>query len=110
MSTEQITLDGGRADVQVKVGAFVFMALMLFVLTGGRSARRYPEINDELVRAYRASALKLGYISVMLALIGIYVAMPLTPLDVYKFMLLFVAFGIVVLALRFAMLERSGMK
>lgn len=112
VATEQITLNGGRLVDQVKVGAFVFMALalMLFVLTGGRSARRYPELNDELVRANRASALRLGYVSVMLALIGVYVAMLLTPIDVQKYLPLLVAFGIVVPSLRFAMLERVGTK
>jgi heme A synthase len=111
-ATEQITLNGGRTVDQVKVGAFVFMALalMLFILTGGRRARRFPELNDELVRANRASALKLGYASLMLVLIGVYVAMLLTPLDIGKFMPLFIAFGIVVPALRFALLERVGAK
>jgi hypothetical protein len=111
-ATEQITLNGGRTVDQVKVGAFVFMALalMLFILTGGRRARRFPELNDELVRANRASALKLGYASLMLVLIGVYVAMLLTPLDIRKFMPLFIAFGIVVPALRFALLERVGAK
>ena len=111
-ATEQITLNGGRTVDQVKVGAFVFMALalMLFILTGGRRARRFPELNDELVRANRASALKLGYASLMLVLIGVYVAMLLTPLDISKFMPLFIAFGIVVPALRFALLERVGAK
>ena len=112
VATEQITLNGGRLVDQVRVGAFVFMALalMLFVLTGGRSARRYPELNDELVRANRASALRLGYVSVMLALIGVYVAMLLTPIDVQKYLPLLVAFGVVVPSLRFAMLERVGTK
>lgn len=109
-ATEQITLNGGRAVDQFRVGAFVFLALvfLIFLLTGGRW--RAPAYNDELVRANRASALKLGYVSLMLVLIGVYVAMLLTPVDVYKFMPLFIAFGIVVPALRFAMLERVGMK
>jgi hypothetical protein len=111
-ATEQITLNGGRAVDQFRAGAFVLLALafMLFLLTGGRGARRHPELNDELVRANRAGALKLGYVSLMLALIGVYVAMLLTPLDVSKFLPLFIAFGIVVPAMRFALLERIGTK
>ena len=111
-ATEHITLNGGRAVDQVQVGAFVAiaLALMLFVVAGGRRARSNPAMNDELVRANRASALRLGYVATMLALIGAYVAMLLTPLDIRKFMPLFIAFGVVVPALRFALLERVGTK
>jgi hypothetical protein len=107
-ATEQIALNGGRAVDQFRVGAFVVfaLALLMFLLTGGR--KRSPQMNDELVRANRASALKLGYVSLMLVLIGVYVAMLLTPLEIGKFMPLFIAFGVAVPALRFAILERVG--
>ena len=111
-ATEHVTLNGGRLVDKVQVGAFVFLALalMLNVLTGGRRSRKYPAMNDELVRANRASALKLGYVVTMLALIGVYVAMLLTPLDVYKYIPLLVTFGVVIPALRFSVLERRGEK
>ena len=111
-ATERVTLNGGRMVDDVQIGAFVAFAaaLMLFVLTGGRGARKYPAMNDELVRANRAAALRLGYVATMLALIGVYVAMLLTPLDIRKFMPLFIAFGVVVPALRFSLLERVGTK
>ena len=111
-ATEHVTLNGGRLVDKVQVGAFVFLALalMLNVLTGGRRSRKYPAMNDELVRANRARALKLGYVVTMLALIGVYVAMLLVPLDVYKYIPLLVTFGIVVPALYFSVLERKGEK
>jgi hypothetical protein len=111
-ATEHVTLNGGRSVDQVQVGAFVAfaLALMLFVLTGGRRAKKYPQMNDELVQANRASALKLGYVVTMLALIGVYVAMLLVPMDVTKYIPLLITFGIVVPALRFSLLERSGEK
>jgi hypothetical protein len=111
-ATEHVTLNGGRLVDKVQVGAFVFLALalMLNVLTGGRRSRKYPAMNDELVRANRARASKLGYVVTMLALIGVYVAMLLVPLDVYKYIPLLVTFGIVVPALYFSVLERKGEK
>jgi len=109
-ATEHVTLNGGRAVDKVQVGAFVVFALALlrFILTGGRRSRKYPAMNDELVQANRASALKLGYVVTILALIGVYVAMLLTPLDVFKYIPLLITFGIVVPALRFSLLERKG--
>jgi hypothetical protein len=111
-ATEHVTLNGGRTVDRVQVGAFVAfaLALMLFVLTGGRRARKYPQMNDELVQANRASALKLGYVVTILALIGVYVAMLLTPIDVFKYIPILITFGLVVPALRFSLLERRGEK
>lgn len=109
-ATDQIVLNGGRLVDQFRVVAFVVMALffLVFLLTGGRGARRHPALNDELVQANRASALKLGYAALVVALVAVYVVSLLTPINVASVLPLFIAFGIAVPALRFAMLERSG--
>lgn len=106
-ATEQVTLHGGRLVDQFRVWSFVVLALafLAFLVTGGRRAR---EIDDELVRANRASAIKHGYVALILVLVGVYVARLLVPFDVMTVVPVLIAFGIVVPALCFAVLERRG--
>jgi len=103
-------LHGIRLVDQVQITAFAFFAfaLMMVVLTGGRWSRKHPALNDELVKANRSSALRLGYIVVMTALIALFVGAEFKLLDVADYMPIVITLGTIVPALRFALLERRG--
>jgi uncharacterized membrane protein len=99
-----------RAVTVVRLVAFGFLALVLALRsTTAFSIRgRDPRLDDELVRANRASAAKWGYLSVMiagLAVWGVSVFAPLRVVDVAPLLLMVGAF---VAAMVFVRLERRG--
>lgn len=107
---QQQQLHGFRLVDQVQITAFALFAfaLMVAVLTGGRWARRHPVLNDELVRANRASALRLGYIAVMTALLALFVGSEFKLVETADYMPIVITLGAVIPAIRFALLERRG--
>ena len=104
---------GERLVDHFRIGAWAALsAVLLAGLTTGGFWLRRPELramlNDELSRAHRADALRIGFILAMLAGIVLYVAgtaMPMSDRDVIH---VIVSFGIGGALIRFGMLERRG--
>ena len=98
----------------VRMGAWAVMALViLFVVSTGGFWRRSPAvramINDEQTRANRSAAMCAGFVASMLAGIALYVLQGALQLDARETIHLIVSAGLIVLLMRFAMLERRGL-
>jgi ABC-type Fe3+ transport system permease subunit len=104
---------GERLVDHFKIGAWALLSVVLLValVTGGfwlRKPQLRAMLNDELSRAHRADALRVGFILAMLAGIILYVvgtAFPMTDREVIH---LIVSVGIGAALIRFGMLERRG--
>ena len=97
----------------VRMGAWVAMALViLFVVPTGGFWRRSPAvramINDEQTRANRSAAMSAGFVASMLTGIALYVLQGAIQLNAGQAIHLIVSAGLIVLLMRFAMLERRG--
>ena len=98
----------------VRMGAWAAMALVILfvVATGGfwrRSAAVRAMINDEQTRSNRNAAMSAGFITSMLAGIALYVFQAALQLSAGETIHLIVSTGLIVLLLRFTMLERRGL-
>ena len=103
-----------RAVDHVRMGAWAAMALViLFAVSTGGSWLRKPEVramvNDEQTRANRSAAMSAGFVASMLAGIALYVLQGAVQLTAGEAIHLIVSAGLIVLLLRFAMLERRGL-
>ncbi len=104
---------GERLVDHVRLGAWAAMALViLFVVpTGGfwrRSRAVRAMINDEQTRANRSAAMSAGFVAAMLTGIALYVLQGAIQLNAGQAIHLIVSAGLIVLLMRFAMLERRG--
>ena len=98
----------------VRMGAWAAMALVILLLvsTGGfwrRSAAVRAMINDEQTRANRNAAMSAGFIASMLTGIALYVFQAALKLSAGEAIHLIVSAGLIVLLIRFTMLERRGL-
>ena len=109
-ATDHIAAHGARAMDVFRVGSFLVIALgaIVFVLTGGPRALGVPAMNDELVRANRAKALRLGYVAFALATMALYAVSLFIPVDFAEVLPALITVGVVVPVLSFALLERNG--
>jgi len=104
---------GERLVDHFRVGAWAMMsAVLLAALVTGGFWRRSPELramlNDELSRAHRADALRIGFILAMLAGIILYVAGTAVPMSDREVIHIIVSVGIGAALVRFGILERQG--
>ena len=98
----------------VRLGAWAAMALViLFAATTGGfwrySAAVRAMINDEQTRANRSAAMSAGFFASMLMGIALYVLQGALLLTAGEAIHLIVSAGLIVLLMRFAMLERRGL-
>ena len=103
-----------RVVDHVRLGAWAAMALViLFVVsTGGfwrRSAAVRAMINDEQTCANRNAAMSAGFIASMLVGIGLYVFQGALRLSAGEAVHLIVSAGLIMMLMRFTMLERRGL-
>ena len=103
-----------RAVDHVRMGAWAAMALViLFAVSTGGSWLRKPEVramvNDEQTRANRSAAMSAGFVASMLSGIALYVLQGAVQLTAGEAIHLIVSAGLIVLLMRFAMLERRGL-
>ncbi|MGE5561915.1 MAG: hypothetical protein ACM3ZV_01255 [Bacillota bacterium] len=105
--------DGERLVDHFKIGAWAVLSVVLLaaLVTGGFWLRK-PELramlNDELSKAHRADALRIGFILAMLAGIVLYVVGTAFPMSDREVIHLIVSVGIGAALIRFGMLERRG--
>lgn len=99
-----------RAVDWVRLAAFLILALVLALrsTTSFSFLGRNPVLDDELTRANRASAARVGFWALMLGVIAAYVAAAFEPLNVREVAPLLVALGASAATLRFAILEGRG--
>jgi ABC-type Fe3+ transport system permease subunit len=104
---------GERLVDHFKIGAWALLSAVLLagLVTGGFWLRK-PELramlNDELSRAHRADALRIGFILAMVAGIVLYVVGTAVALSDREVIHLIVSVGIGTALIRFGMLERRG--
>lgn len=95
----------------VRVSAFLFLALVLglrsttaFSLVGRNAA-----LDDELTRANRATAARVGFWALLLSAMACFIANMLgLEMSVAEALLAIIAAGAISAAIRFSMLERRG--
>ena len=107
------TPPGERLVDHFRIGAWALLSAVLLtaLVTGGFWLRK-PELramlNDELSRAHRADALRVGFILAMIAGIVLYVVGTAVALSDREVIHLIVSVGIGAALIRFGMLERRG--
>ena len=106
---------GDRTVDHFRVSAWIACSIVLLIalLTGGGWLRRKQVralLNDEGTRANRALALETGFIAAMTAAIGLYFFSLFEPLGGREAVHLLLSVGIGFAILRFAMLERRGLR
>ena len=107
------TLD--RAVDQAKVGVWMLLSLILLaaLTTKGfwlRGSELRDRIDDEVTRSNRADAVQWGFVSALLASIGLYLAALIEPISARDAIHLIVSIGIGAAAVRFGLLERRALK
>lgn len=95
----------------VRVSAFLALALVLGIrsTTAFTLLRRNPALDDELTRANRATAGRVGFWALLLSSMACFVANMLgLEMSIAEALLAIIAAGAISAAIRFAMLERRG--
>ena len=97
----------------VKVGAWLLLSavLLLCLVTGGfwfKSHGVRSLLDDEVTRANRTAAMRLGFITTMLAGFAVYFLNQFEPMSGRDAIHLLVTVGIATALLRFGFLERRG--
>ena len=109
--------EGASAAVRtvdhVKIGAWLILSvvLLLALTTGGywfksRSVRAL--LDDEVTRANRADALRLGFVATMISAFAIYGLVSFEAVSARDAIHLLVTIGIATALIRFGMLEKRG--
>ncbi len=104
----------GRMIDHVRLVGWAAMALVIVfkVSTGGfwgHSPEVRAMVNDEQTRANRAAAMSVAFIASMVTAIALYVLQGMLALSGREAIHLIVSAGLIVLLLRFFMLERRGL-
>ena len=104
---------GVRSVDHVKVGAWLVLSAMLVlaIATNGfwfRSKEIRGLIDDELTRANRSEAMRVGFIAAMLGGIALYVVAMLAPVSGREAVHVILSIGIGAALVRFGMLERRA--
>ncbi|HEX8644871.1 MAG TPA: hypothetical protein VF702_13255 [Allosphingosinicella sp.] len=106
--------DGTRTVDLVRIGAWLFLSAVLLVLliTGGallRSRNVRNLLNDDVTRANRSEALRLGFIATMLGGMTLYVISLFEPVSGREAIHLLMTVGIAGALIRFGYLERRAL-
>ena len=103
-----------RAVDHVKIGAWLILSvvLLLALATGGfwlkpKSVRAL--MDDEVTRAHRAEAFRIGFLVTMASAIGLYLLCLFEPLSGRTAIHLLTSIGIAAALIRFGMLERRAL-
>lgn len=107
--------DGARAVDHVKIGAWLVLSIVLLLLlaTGGawlRSKNVRALMEDDVTRANRAEAFRLGFLVTMAAGIGLYCVSLFEPVAGRDAIHILMSTGLVVALIRFGMLERRAFR
>lgn len=99
----------------VQAGAWLFLGLVILaaVATGGfwfRSARVRALLDDENTRSNRLDAMRLGFVSAMLAAILLYAVALFEAMTAREVVHIIVTAGLAASLLRFGFLERRAMR
>ncbi|HKR24945.1 MAG TPA: hypothetical protein VJS15_06770 [Allosphingosinicella sp.] len=107
--------EGARTVDHVKIGAWLVLSIVLLLVlaTGGawlrpRNVRALME--DEVTRANRAEAFRLGFLVTMVAGIGLYCVTLFEPVAGRDAVHILMSIGIVAALIRFGMLERRAFR
>lgn len=108
-------VSGMRAVDHVKIAAWLVLStvLLLVLTTGGswfRSKRIRALMDDEVTRANRAEALRVGFIATMIAAIGFYFLSLCEPISGRQAIHFLMSVGIAAALVRFGYLERRALK
>jgi len=105
--------DGTRTVDHVKIGAWLVLSIvMLLALTTGGFWFRPKEVrallDDDVTRANRADALRIGFLVTMAGAIALYFVNAFEPMGARDAIHILMSFGIVAALLRFGYLERRA--
>jgi hypothetical protein len=105
--------DGTRTVDHVKIGAWLILSivLLLALATGGfwfKPARVRALMNDDITRANRVEAFRVGFLATMIAGIGLYLVSLFEAVGGREAIHLLVTVGIAAALLRFGFLERRA--
>ena len=107
--------DDARTVDHVKIGAWLVLSIVLLLVlaTGGawlrpRNVRALME--DEITRANRAEAFRLGFLATMIAGILLYVVTLFEPVAGRDAIHILMSIGLVAALIRFGMLERRAFR
>jgi hypothetical protein len=109
--TEDLT----RPVDQLRIAGWLLMSivLLLALTTGGfwfRPKRVRELMDDELTRANRADALRVGFLATMAGAIGLFFVSFFEPLGPRETIHLLMAIGIAMALIRFGQLERRALR
>jgi hypothetical protein len=105
--------DGRRVVDHVQTGAWLILSivLLLALATGGfwlKPARVRRLMNDDVTRANRVEAFRVGYVATMMAGIALYFVILFEPVGGREAIHILVTIGIAAALLRFGFLERRA--
>lgn len=105
--------DGSRGVDHVKIAAWLVLSIMLLLAlaTGGFWLKPAPVralMNDDVTRANRVEAFRVGFLATMIAAIGLYFVSLFEPVGGREAIHLLVTVGIAAALLRFGSLERRA--
>lgn len=105
--------DTGRPVDHLKIAAWLVISIVLLaaLVTGGswmRPARVRALLNDEVTRAHRTEAFRIGFLATTIAAIALYVLSLFEPLGGRDAVHLLMTVGIAAALLRFGSLERRA--
>ena len=107
--------EGARTVDHVKIGAWLVLSIVLLLLlaTGGawlRSRNVRALMEDEVTRANRAEAFRLGFLATMVAGILLYTITLFEPVAGRDAIHILMSIGLVTALVRFGMLERRAFR
>ena len=101
-----------RTVDHVKIGAWLILSIVLLLVltTGGlfKSRNVRALLDDDVTRANRADALKLGFVTTMISAFAIYGLLAFEPISARDAIHLLVTIGIATALVRFGLLERRA--
>lgn len=108
-------MEGHRAVDNVRIGAWLVLSivLLLALTTGGfwfKPKHIRALMDDEVTRANRADALRVGFLATMLGGIALYFVSYYETISGREAIHAMVSFGLVAALVRFGMLERRAFK
>lgn len=106
---------GMRAVDHVKIGAWVLLSvvLVLVLATGGfwfKPKRVRALLDDDVTRANRAEAFRIGFLATMAGAIVLYLVSQFEPMSGREAIHILTTIGIAAALLRFAWLERRDLR